>query len=768
MLKKDWLILGIALVLSGGLSWGEVGFNEHIRPILSDKCFACHGFDANKREADLRLDQREGALDVINLEIPEKSEMLERMLSHDPEEQMPPPETNKKITAADVALVTQWIKEGAKYESHWAYLSPESPKIPSDEKGSEIDFFVRRTLQEKGFEPAESAPKWRLVRRLYQDLVGLPPTTQEMRAGLAMSHEELVGHLLESPHYGERMAVPWLDLVRFADSVGYHGDQLAEVSPYRDYVIKAFNTNMRFDQFTREQLAGDLLPNPTEDQLVASGYNRLNMTSEEGGAQAKEYLAKYSGDRVRTTTTVWMGATVACAECHDHKFDPYTTKDFYSFAAFFADLEERGVYSARSRPPVLYMYTEEEKQQRVDLEKKIAEVKAQITKDMPKEHPLYAEHKKLLDQYNRIQSHAKQMLISKSVKPRTIRVLPRGNWMDDSGEIVLPAVPEFMKQIPLPEGQKRLSRLDLANWLISHDNPLTARVFVNRLWKQYFGSGISNVLEDLGNQGEWPTHPELLDWLARDFMESGWDIKRLVKTIVTSESYKQSSQPRSEVRHTDPYNRLLARQSNFRLDAEMVRDSALSVSGLLVRDIGGRSARPYQPPKYYQHLNFPRRTYHADQGEQQYRRGVYTHWQRTFLHPMMKSFDAPSREECAADRPRSNTPLQALVLLNDPTYVEAARVFAERIVKAEGGFGEKLDWAFMETLSREPSSAERAEMKSLFEKHHARFKDDAEAAKAYLASGEKAQAEGLNPTETATWMSLSRVLFNLHEMIARY
>jgi len=335
--------------------------------------------------------------------------------------------------------------------------------------------------------------------------------------------------------------------------------------------------------------------------------------------------------------------------------------------------------------------------------------------------------------------------------------------MDESGEVVDPAVPEFLGQI---KSDKRLSRLDLANWLMNDDNPLTARVFVNRLWKQYFGTGISRVLDDVGFQGEWPTHPELIDWLAVEFVKSGWDIQHLIRLITSSDTYQQSSRPRSELNDADPYNRMLARQSSFRLDAEMVRDAALAVSGLLVREIGGNSAKPYQPAAYYQHLNFPKRKYSSNGDKNQWRRGVYTHWQRTFLHPMMKSFDAPSREECAADRPRSNTPLQALVLLNDPTYVEAARVFTERVLK-EGGttFDERLNWAFQEALSRAPREPEVTAMRELFEKHQARFKGDEAAAKKYLSAGISPLKNVAAPEEMASWMSVSRVIFNLHEMI---
>jgi len=367
----------------------KVTFNKHIRPILSDNCFACHGFDKNTREAGLRLDTAEGASTPVDGRIPiakgnaDKSEVIKRILSTDAGELMPPPETHKKLTKHQKELLRRWIDQGAEYEAHWSFIPPKTPAIPSEWKGREIDYLVNQELSKKGFKPSPKAERWRLVRRLYLDLIGLPPSAKEMEAALEMDHDTLVNKLLASPHYGEKMAVSWLDLVRYADSVGYHGDQPVSVSPYRDYVINAFNQNMPFDRFTREQIAGDLIPNSTRDQKVASGYNRLNMTSEEGGAQAKEYLAKYSGDRVRTTSVVWMGATLGCAECHDHKFDPYTMRDFYSMAAFFSDIQEKGVYSARKRDPIMKVYSDAEVSEKVRLKKEISLTEAKIAKDPP-------------------------------------------------------------------------------------------------------------------------------------------------------------------------------------------------------------------------------------------------------------------------------------------------------------------------------------------------------------------------------------------------
>src|SRR5262245_42094523 len=460
------------------------------------------------------------------------------------------------------------------------------------------------------------------------------------------------------------MATYWLDLVRYADTVGYHGDQDHHATPYRDYVIDAFNLNLPFDQFTREQLAGDLLPNPTTDQKIATCYNRLLQTSHEGGVQPKEYLAIYAADRVRNLSAVWMGATVGCAQCHDHKFDPYTSRDFYSLAAFFADVdEERHLRGGGSdtvptkRPPEIPVHTKRERQRLADFDARIADLEKRPADDEQKKQ-LAA----LTKQRDSLRKATRLVMVTQAVTPRTVRILPRGNWLDESGPVVDPAVPAFLGKLP---ADRRATRLDLANWLTDAKagaGGLTARVFVNRLWYLCFGVGLSKSLEDFGGQGEPPVYPELLDNLAVEFVESGWDVKHMVKLIVTSRSYRQASLESPALRDRDPENRLYARQGRWRLPAEMVRDNALAASGLLVVDVGGGVAKPYQPAGYYRHLNFPKREYVSDTDVRQWRRGVYVHWQRQYLHPMLRAFDAPVREECTAQRPRSNTPLAALVL----------------------------------------------------------------------------------------------------------
>ena len=975
-----------------------VRFNRDVRPILTDKCFACHGPDAKTVEGGLRLDLAEQATDqslgAIVKGKPDESEVVRRIGSSDPDEVMPPPTSHKPLTEDEKQVLRRWIAQGAEYENHWAY---EPMRRPADFGRPEfsitnlIDSTIQSRLDQEGVKGTGPADAVTLIRRLSLDLNGIPPTAEEVDAFVKDPSDDayaaLVDRLLGSPRFGERLAIYWLDLVRYADTVGYHGDQNVSQSPYRDYVINAFNANMPYDQFVTEQLAGDLLAEPTLQQIVASGYNRLNQTTEEGGSQAKEYLAIYFADRVRNVSQVYMGSTMGCAQCHDHKYDPFTMRDFYSLGAFFADLEERGVYSARSRPPMIRVPDQQLRTQLDELDQRIAELQSRSPavrkaalreldewedtvlktidekiekeivwvddelklkanqsgawnfvsgKDAPikfgkhsrRQHgggttqhffdssktplsvsdgaiffawvyldpanppqsvmlqlndgdwsqrkvwgndsiefgrakeshdgyrragelpekgkwvrlevtaaevgltdqskisgmaftqfgglahwdksgvittkafpadvakalktekaqrtdserklietqylsvaPLWSDHQKAIAakqaERQAASEKAPQTVISKSVKPRPIRILPRGNWMDDSGEIVSPAVPRFLGELTTAESPP--SRLDLARWLCRSDNPLTARTMVNRIWGLLFGRGICASVDDLGGQGTYPSYPDLLDALAIEFVDSGWDIKRLIRSIVSSRAYRRSSTPTEQLTKRDPYNEWFARQGRFTADAEMVRDGALALSGLLVEKVGGVSARPYQPGGYYAQLNFPRRTYQPDQDQNQYRRGVYTHWQRTFLHPMLKAFDAPSREECTARRARSNTPLQALVLLNDPTFVEAARVFAERIMR-EGGRSDvdQIHWAYRQAVSREPDEAISAQLLALYQQHLEHYQAHPQAAAELIAVGQAKVATDLDAAELAAWSSVSRVIMNLHESITRY
>ncbi len=795
-----------------------IQFNRDIRPLLSNNCFQCHGPDEGERQTDMRLDTRQGLLaattdgeGIVVPRKPEKSELFQRVTAADPNVRMPPPDSGKELTPAEIARLRRWIASGAEVQDHWAYLPVVRPALPTVNdpawaRGA-IDRFVLSRLELEALAPSAPAVRRTLVRRLTFDLTGLPPTLAEVRDFLSddspHAYAKVVDRLLASPHFGERLATHWLDLVRYADSVGYHGDQPHAASPYRDYVINAFNADKPFDVFTIEQLAGDLVTAPTIEQRIASGYNRLIMTTEEGGAQPKEYLAKYSADRVRTTASVWLGSTLACAECHNHKFDPFTMRDFYRFAAFFSDLDERGVYGGRGyRPPEIFVPTLEQAQELEALTRELEHATEALQRSLPEKMPpdlervfARAAHRRSSKQRQAVERFSRElppaaaqllaaredvltrkqkheeiirkcMISVRAETPRMTRVLPRGNWLDESGEVVTAAVPSFLGRLDL--GGRQATRLDLARWLVADDQPLTARVVVNRLWKLFFGNGLSSVLDDLGAQGEWPTHPELLDWLAAEFVASGWDLKHMIRLMVHSATYRQSSIPRPDLLARDPFNRLYARQSRWRLEAESIRDTALDVSGLLARRLGGAGAKPYQPQGYYAHLNFPTRVYESDRGANQYRRGVYTHWQRTFLHPMLLAFDAPAREECTATRPISNTPKAALVLLNDPSFVEAARVFAARILARPADDAKaRIRWAWERTLARPPSAHELELIGTLYERHRRHYEAHPEAAQQLVSVGLAALQESTDSGELAAWTSVARALFNLSETITR-
>ncbi len=1028
----------------GSIVYAKVDFTNEVRPILSEYCFHCHGPDKSTREAKLRLDLSEGALTDLGGYTavvpgkPEDSELVFRLHSDDEDELMPPPETGKRLSDKQKKILEDWIKQGAEYKKHWSFLPIGNPQIPEKNAKSDsihpVDRFLARKLLNEPFSFNEQSDPVTLLRRLYFDLVGMPPTPEEAKDFLIdpslEGYEKVVDRLLMDPRFGERMAVHWLDLVRYSDTIGYHSDNFMEVSAYRDYVIEAFNENLPFNQFVIENLAGDLVPEATQRQKIASGYNRLLQTTQEGGAQPAEYKAIYQADRVRNFGIVWLGATTGCAQCHDHKYDPFTIKDFYSLAAFFADLKEKPV---GRRNPNLYLPTQEQSDKLEDLEKarqaleqetkktqKILEEENKIllaslqkaltgfsyTEPKNKEprlseriwvddsapadaqlsgkwelasHPVFSgtksivrsgkgnnqhyfinsksphtvtsgedeffayifldpenpprqimlqfndgawghraywgeslipygqentvsrvkmgplpelgkwvrlsvsakkigletndqingiaftqwdgtihwdqigvitkidprkdphlslrawtaqarsdkslpgqvqsaakkagkarsvEESKLLERHfilhqyrgipdearvfreqfqvnatelaqkqaevqevkNEVENHRKNfrsMLVSESENFKMVRILPRGNWLDESGEVVEPAIPEFMGKLDIQN--RKANRLDLAKWVTSGDNPLPARAFVNRVWKLFFGYGLSRHLEDLGGQGEPPTHADLLDHLATDFRKNQWNVKRLIRKLITSEAYKQSSIPSDKLASEDPLNRLYARQSRFRIDAEFVRDSALSISGLLVPEIGGISVKPYQPAGYWQHLNFPARKWQAGTGEDLYRRGLYTFHCRSFTHPAMLAFDAPSREECTAERPRSNIPQQALVMLNDPVFVEAARVFAESLlwdpVKKDQ---DKINLAFEKALTRKANGEEMKVMLELLDDQRMRYRKDKQAALELLQTGQKPFDTKLPQAELAAWTSVSRTLLNLYETTARF
>ena len=982
---------------------GKIEFNRDIRPILSDNCFYCHGPDQNHRKGELRLDVREDAVGKKAF-IPgnaEESELLKRLVAKDPDELMPPPDSNKKLTEDQKETLRRWIKQGGEYQAHWSYVAPQKEPVTANEHP--IDALVQKRLASLGIKSSPEADRRTLIRRLYFDLIGLPPSSEEVDAFLKDTAQDayarLVERILTSPHYGERMAQGWLDVVRFADTVGYHSDNGRNVWPYRDWVIKSFNENKRFDRFTLEQVAGDLLPDANDETRVGSAFNRLILSTEEGGAQPKDYELRMLTDRVRAIGAGWLGQTTGCAQCHDHKFDPFTTRDFYSLGAFFADIkepiigkreeglalptpseaqklaafntrekelrtqldadsperreqqklweeslkngpvdvdwtpltpvklygdrgskftqDEQGIVSVAvdgnaasdsyfvtiQTPPGITtgiklealssdvlpqkgpgrspngnfvinqctikdgdkvlkisettatfeqkgysakqvtdprasndpkkgwanlgnelrdasMYLELEKP--IEGERTITVILRQIAGDhqtlgrfrllattapapvrapaaqfppeilkaigLPEEKrtpaqkvslakhfravaPQFAPQRQslasVITEKTEFEKSLTHCLVSVSTEARrTVRIFPRGNFLDESGEVVKAALPHYL---PQPQFETREpNRLDLARWLVSQENPLTPRTVMNRLWKQFFGIGLSKVLDDLGAQGEPPPNAALLDWLACEFVESGWDVKHMVRSIVLSKTYRQTSNATPELLAADPYNRELARQSSFRIDAELVRDNALSIAGLLVPKLGGPSVKPYQPERYWENLNFPVREYVADAGESQYRRGLYTWWQRSFLHPSMLAFDAPTREESCAERNRSNIPQQALVLLNDPTYVESARTFAALILaECKGNVPERIHWAFKRALQREARAEEVSVLEALFEKQLSVYQGDPKSAEALLKTGLSPASNNLNQTELAAWFHVARVLLNLHETITR-
>ncbi len=757
----------------------KLDFNQDVRPILSNKCFFCHGPDEKRRESDLRLDTREGALKnnkgvaAIVPGVPGESEVILRIFSTDKDEVMPPPEANKDLTKKEKDILKKWISEGANYSKHWAYefdrerLNDSLPEKPTS-SSEIIDYLIYQKLGIEGLKSLSIASPTTLARRLSFDLLGLPADysdVEKLKENPNEYYEVLVDRLLSSPHFGEKIAMYWLDLVRYADTVGYHGDQDQNISPYRDYVIDSLNQNMPLDQFSIEQLAGDLLVSAGVDQKIASGYNRLLQTSHEGGVQPKEYLSIYAADRVRNFSSVWMGATIGCAQCHDHKYDPFTSKDFYSIVAFFADIDEDQHFKVGSnslptkRPPELDVIP-------ISTRRKITRLKNKLTNK-----PIGSDEREVIQkEISKLESHKVRTMVTESKEPREIRVLPRGNWLDESGPIVAPAIPEFLGSLAK---DKRNTRKDLAEWLFRPMSEggigeLTSRVFSNRIWYLLFDQGISSSLDDFGGQGMPPSNPELLDFLAIELMDNGWNIKRLIKDILMTDAYKRSSIPTEQLINRDPQNFYFARQSRFRVPAESVRDTALKLSGLLVTDIGVRTAKPYQPDGYYRHLNFPTRQYKHSMSNDQWRRGVYVHWQRQFLHPMLKAFDAPSREECTAKRVKSNTPLSSLTLLNDPVFLESARHFAQRGMSENPGFSDKerILWLFKQATSR-AANKEYFMLKELLKSSRRYFSENPHKAKDLMSIGISAENWPGQLPELASWTQVARAILNLNETYQR-
>jgi hypothetical protein len=984
-----------------------VEFNREIRPILSDKCFFCHGPDQTNRKSKVRFDTEAGAKQDLGGRFaivpgdPAKSTLYQRITTATKGLRMPPVHTGRTLTEQEVALLKRWIEEGAQWQKHWSFIAPRRPELPTvrqaDWPRNPIDHFILARLEKEGLTPSPEASKATLLRRASLDLTGLPPSPAELQAFLSdtgeKAYERAVDRLLSSPRYGERMATRWLDAARYADTNGYQTDAERFMWRWRDWVIEAFNANMPFDRFTVEQLAGDLLPNATRDQMIATGFNRNHRGNGEGGSIAAEFAVEYVVDRVETTSTVWLGLTMGCTRCHDHKYDPFTQKDFYSLYAFFNNIPEKGkVFKYGNSPPLVPAPTREQESRLAEIESKLSAAErtyanlkgereraqqqweasapaadwsvrtfllhqypggsfdgknfttagnvapygfynkfslttwvkprqangALVTraKDVEEEsgYGLYLKDGKVqanfvvrwLDDCLRVETEqaiplnewthvamsydgtrvadgVKIYLNGKAAKLRYVvddlnqnfqvkapLRLGAGNGFRFDGELadvrvynevltpreaaviplktgiaelakILPAqrtqeqkdklewafleefAPEHIKKAwkelrdarrvralfldnvptvmvmqelpyvrethlllrgaydrpgekvtralpsslpPMPQGAP-LNRLGLAQWVVSKENPLTARVTVNRFWQMLFGTGIVKTVEDFGSQGEWPVHPELLDWLATEFVSNGWDVKALLKTIVTSSTYRQSSRTTPGLLAKDPENRLLARGPRFRMAPEMIRDHALASSGLLVEKLGGPSVKPYQPAGLWKELSGGT-DYQRDTGDQLYRRSMYTFWKRAVPPPGMMTFDSAGREACTVRETRTNTPLQALTLMNDETYLEAARKMAERMMR-EGGAtpAERVKYGFMLGTSRVPAARETEVLTASYHRNVDRFQTNQGAAEKFLASGESARDAKLPLIELAAYTSVASVILNLDEAVTK-
>lgn len=736
---------------------GQLSYNAHIRPILSDKCFKCHGPDARQRKAGLRLDTPEGAFGelpetpgryAIVPGKPEASELWLRVCSQDTSELMPPPSANLPLTSEEIALLEQWIAQGAEYQPHWAFIPPAQPDLPSvrHEKWprNPIDFMILAKMEEQGLDPSPEADRAYLLKRLSFDLTGLPPSLDLQERFLndqaPDAYEQVVDELLQSPHYGEKMAIHWLDLARYADSHGYQDDGLRTMWPWRDWVIHAFNENYAYDKFLTWQLAGDLLPDPTKEMLLATGFNRNHKITQEGGVIDEEYRIEYVTDRTNTFGKAFLGLTFECAKCHDHKYDPISQEDYFRTFAFFDKVPEKGLFgtidASFADPPNMTITDED-----VD---------------------------RILTFINKLDTAPVQVMIMQdSPDIRQTHVLERGQY-DAKGKIVAMGTPEAI--MPFDTSRYEQNRLGLARWLLDKDNPLTARVFVNRIWQEFFGSGLVATAGDFGMQGDLPSHPGLLDWLAVDFREKGWDIKALVRQIVLSATYRQSSEVSRKALEKDPENLYLSRAPRLRLPAELVRDHVLASSGLYNPEIGGPSVKPYQPKGLWEKATSGRgllMNYIQDHGDDLYRRGMYTFIKRTVPPPSMLMFDASNRDQCEVSRLRTNTPLQALVMLNDPQVLEASRVLAEKLVQGSETDEERITEAFRRIICRPPSSREMDILLAYQAEENEGLRAAPEQAQKLVDVGEFPMVASLDPVEVAALMQVILTIYNMEEAITK-
>jgi len=813
-----------------------ISYTRDIRPILSENCFYCHGQDPNQRKADIRFDTLQGQKEsgTITPGKPSESPLIDRIHSGDATKLMPPPKSNRKLTADQKKLLERWIAEGARFEDHWAFVPPVRPPVPEVPGITHpVDRFLAAAQKVKGIQPNPEADRRTLIRRLSLDLTGLPPTPTEVDTFAndpdPKAYDKLVDRLMASPHYGERQALPWLDAARYADSNGFQQDGDTFQWVWRDWVVKALNDNMPFDRFSTEQLAGDLLPGATPAQKVATAFNRNHLVNGEGGAIPDEQRFVIYFDRMDVTATNWLGLTLACAQCHDHKYDPITTRDYYSLMAGFNQLSESGLagfQSSKTRvsPPFLEYPLPGQKEKIAALEQEAGELANQLEKrkseweqktsadnkfpnkairdqilsraqdkplkDLP-EAQRKDEEKKRADREKAIRDHFEQkvaadlaaklkaardrinafkndelpkVMVMADDKPRDTFILNRGEYLKPGDKVTF-GTPGFLP--PLPKDAPK-NRLGFARWLFAPENPLTARVAVNRLWQNLFGAGLVRTAEDFGVQGELPTHPALLDWLAVEFRENGWDMKKINRLLVTSAAYQRSARVTREQLALDPENRLLARFPRVRLPAMVLRDVALATSGLLDRRVGGKPVYPYQPTGIWDTLAITKErdfTYPASSGTDLYRRSLYTFWRRTVGPANM--FDASSRQACRVRAGTTNTPLHALTTLNDATWNEAARVLAANLLRDLPDDTARQDRLFEMVLARKPAPSEKAALGKMLHNQMTHFAGDPTAAKKATSAGSAPRDEKLDATRWAAWTQVCLAVYNLDEALTR-
>ncbi|WP_235941861.1 PSD1 and planctomycete cytochrome C domain-containing protein, partial [Cyclobacterium roseum] len=737
----------------------QISYNFHVRPLLSDNCYACHGPDENKREAGLRLDLAESAYAALkeNPEAhaivpgkPNASEVIKRLETSDESEMMPPPESNLKLTEEEKGIIRKWIRQGAAYEPHWAFVPPVKAALPEVSNtawaANQIDHFVLNRLEQRGLQPNEKADKMHLLKRLSIDLTGLPPSLELMQAyrddESPEATDKIIDRLMESPAFGERMAVLWMDISRYSDSYGYQDDNIRTQWPYRDWVIHAFNNNLPYDQFITWQLAGDLLPNASKEQILATAFNRNHKYTEEGGVIPEEYRVEYNVDKTNTFSKAILGMTVECAQCHDHKYDPISQENYFQMYAFFNNTPEKGYegdvsISKPAKNPIMWIEHE-------DLEGVLD----------------FVNHKDTSNIMVSVMADFKDSL-------RNTYVLDRGVYDQPTTEVSV-STPEAI--LPFDENKYETNRLGLAKWTFAEENPLTARVFVNLIWQELFGAGIVRTAGDFGMQGDLPTHPQLLDWLAVDFRESGWDIKHLIKTIVSSATYQQSAKVDDRKMEKDPGNFYLARAPRIRMNAEHIRDMVLFSSGLMVQELGGPSVKPYQPEGLWEASTSGRgelAEYRQDEGNSLYRRGLYTFIKLTSPPPKPIIFDGSNRDVCEVTRNRTNTPLQALAMLNDPLVLEASRVMAGELVGAGKSAAAAIEEAFARILCRPPGEEELRLLTEYYQEELKRFQKRPEKILHAVRAGDSPLGPNADKPETAALMQVVVAIYNVEEAITK-